>query len=184
MWSEGCLEQEAQDRFCLRAGGERGFSVGKGWVSLTSNVLQSPSCWPSVPFTSTPDLQNDPPKPNLTDSLPSFNPSCVPATHGINSQIPEDSMQSPTQPGLNFPFQACRFSPADCWMVPEYAMHAHTSGPWLGQGLWLGTPSPTWPTPSCFFKTQLKCPLLPGVFPEPLPSSKPLIMAFTTYMRV
>lgn len=42
---------------------------------------------PSLPSL-TPGLQSDPPKTNLTELLPSFTPSCVATTRGINSKCP------------------------------------------------------------------------------------------------
>lgn len=83
-------------------------------------------------------------------------------------QIPKDSQHSRSFTVNNFPVQACFPSPEDCWMVPEYAMCVHTSG----RAFCLGCP-PWLTNASSFFKTQLKCPLLPQVFPEPLPPWNP-----------
>ena len=146
---------------------------GDLWPGICSNLLPGGS-QPSG-SSSTPGPQSDLPKPNLTEPLPSFNPSCVPM----------DSSQGLSQPGLHFPFQACFSSPLDCWMVPECSMCVHTSRPLLRQGLLPGTPFLTWPihphslSLSSNVQSSLKS------FLSPLPCLKPyVVIAFTTFTRV
>lgn len=118
--------------------------MGKAWVSFL--VALSP-LYPPRPQASRVTLQN-----KSDRATPLLHPFLCGHHTWDKLPIPKDGIQSPSQPGPSFPFQACCFSPADCWMVPEHATCVHTSRLLLGQSLLPGMPSPTWPTPPCFLR--------------------------------
>lgn len=120
------LEQRGQEDFIQGWEEEEEDSGGEAWGSLAWNIELPPSQGLSDPLYPLllSGIERDLWNPNLTESFPSFNLSCVPLESAPG--LPQPSPQSP--------FQARFSSPADHWIAPEYSLCVQTSGPLLRWG--------------------------------------------------